>query len=104
MPQGLKACRNSRDCRTYPSVVRVKRSDPQIWIFFLLCQAERNPPRWACRPALRFTSGHRSREGFNLRAELLNTPWRRSRFLAVCRSPCAGMVVAVRKELRLRSR
>src|ERR1700731_4725430 len=71
---------------------------------FLLCQAERNPPRWACRPALRFTSGQCSRKGFDLRAELLNTPWRRIRFLAVCLSPCAGIAAALRKVLRLRSR
>jgi large subunit ribosomal protein L20 len=45
-----------------------------------------------------------AREGFAQRenfAELLNTPWRRSRFLVVRRFPCAGMGTTLRNALRL---
>jgi len=55
--------------------------------FASCCARQSATPTVGLRPALRFTSGHRSCEGFDLRCEFLNTPWRRIRFLPCGRSP-----------------
>src|ERR1700694_2096597 len=73
-------------------------SDPQIWFCFCCARQSATPHGGPAGRALRFTSERRSCEDFGLRVELLNTPWRRFRFLAVCDSPCAGRAAALRRE------
>jgi large subunit ribosomal protein L20 len=76
---------------------------------FLLRQAERNPPRWACRPAVRSKQKEgraNARDSFAKReifAELLNTPWRRFAFRLCAGSRARGLASMLRIALRLRN-